>query len=258
MNPRAAGLWWGALVVLFLGLSACASDVPPKRLADYMGPQTASGSRESTLPDRGNLRAGLVLISDQTAPAAAPGLPDQAQAQMAEQLQQQFRQFLPVWIDRIVSAEGLRPGKDVAPFVELGRQHGLDYLVVVVASATEQEYPLALPVGGTTHVVPGWRRDNWSLVEAGLFDVKRGKVLVQAEGRGWATLDWPTTPDINQWYPVIWKRPLDPNWRWWPPTYESAPHTLRVISMQEAVKRLVPNFQEAWLQKREAESLARG
>src|SRR6185436_15888668 len=112
---------------------------------------------------------GLVLISDQTAPEAAPGLPDQAQAQMAEQLQQQLRQFLPIWIDRIIPAEGIKPGNDVAPFVELGRKHGLDSLVVVIASATEQEYPLALPVGGTTHVVPGWRRDNWSLVEAALL-----------------------------------------------------------------------------------------
>ncbi|MFM8551329.1 MAG: hypothetical protein ACKOCD_03315 [Nitrospiraceae bacterium] len=175
---------------------------------------------------------------------------------MSEQLQQQFTQFLPIAINTIIPTDGIVPGSGMGQFAELGRKQGLDYLVLVVASATEQEYPFYVAVGWTTHVVPGLRRDNWSLVEVALLDVKNGQVLVHAEGRGWATLDRPTTPDINQWYPVIWKRPLEPNWRWWPPTYESAPHTLRVIAMHEAVKRLVINFQDAWLNKREAEIAA--
>lgn len=240
-----------------LGLSACAMVVPPNRLADYVGPQAMSASpADVTLPDKRPLRAGLLLIADTTAPDASPSLPDQALVQMAEQLQQQASQFLPLTIEQIVPADGVRPGHDSAPFAEIGRKQGLDYLVLVIVSATEQEYPMYVAVGWTTHVVPGLRRDNWSLVEVALLDVKTGQVLVHAEGRGWATLDRPTTPDVNQWYPVIWKRPLEPNWRWWPPTYESAPHTLRVIAMHEAVKRLVINFQDAWLKKREADFAA--
>lgn len=240
-----------------LGLSACATVVPPNRLADYVGPQAVRETPpDVTLPDKRPLRAGLLLIADTTAPGASPSLPDQALVQMAEQLQQQFSQFLPLSIEKIVPADGVRPGHDPAPFAEIGRKQGLDYLVLVIASATEQEYPFYVAVGWTTHVVPGLRRDNWSLVEVALLDMKTSQVLVHAEGRGWATLDRPTTPDVNQWYPVIWKRPLEPNWRWWPPTYESAPHTLRVIAMHEAVKRLVINFQDAWLKKREADFAA--
>lgn len=246
--------WLVLLPILWLWLAGCASTVPPSRLAEYVGPPAVSDSASDVpLPEQRPLRAGLVVIYDKSAPGAVADFPDQALQQMAEQLQQQLSQY-PLKIDRIVPADGIQPPGDRRRLSELGRQYGPDYLLVVVASATEQEYPLQLAVGGTTHVVPGLRRDNWSLIEAALFDVRTGTVLVRADGRGWATLDRPTTPDINQWYPVIWKRPLDPNWRWWPPSYESAPYTLRVIAMREAVKRLVVNFQEAWLQKREAET----
>src|SRR5439155_484812 len=87
------------------------------------------------------------------------------------------------------------------------------------------------------------RRDNWSLMEVALVDVRSGRSLLRAEGRGWATLDRPMAPGINQWYPVIWRRPQDPNWRWWPPTYAGAPNTLRVIAMNEAAKRLLMSSQ---------------
>lgn len=248
-----------AACVLSLGLlSACASMVPPNRLGEYVGPQAMSeAASPSPLPERGG-RAGLVLIADTTAPDAAPALPTEALNQMAERLQEQFNRFFPIRIDRIVPAEGIRAGADAAQFRELGKKAGLDYVIVAVASSTEQEYPIYVAVMWVSQVVPGLRRDNWSLVEMALVDVKTGEVLVHAEGRGWATLDRPTVPDVNLWYPVIWKRPLEPNWRWWPPSYEAAPHTLRIIAMREAVKRLELNMQDAWFKKRQAELAAMG
>lgn len=237
------------LTLSLMELAACASLQPPSRLAGYVGPQAA----DVLLPEQRPLRTGLVVVFDTSAPGAVTDFPDQALQQMAEQLRLQFSQYLPLKIETILPADRL-PKHDPQQWRDLGRRYDLDHLLVIVASATEQEYPMQLAVGWTTHVVPGLRRDNWSLVEVALLDLRTGAVLVRAEGRGWATLDRPTTPDINQWYPVIWKRPLEPNWRWWPPTYESAPFTLRVIAVQEAVKRLVVNFQDAWLQKREADT----
>ncbi|MEW6542300.1 MAG: hypothetical protein AB1411_01670 [Nitrospirota bacterium] len=238
-------------------LAACASTVPPSRMEAYMGQQALAESLpESALPEQRPIHAGLVLIADTTAPDAAPRLPDEALNQMAEQLQAEVSKVTAIRIDRIVPAEGLRPDGEAAQFSALGKKHGLDYLVVAVVSSTEVEYPIYVAVMWTSQVVPGLRRDNWSLVEVALVDVKAGRSLLHAEGRGWATLDRPTVPDVNLWYPVIWKRPLEPNWRWWPPTYEGAPHTLRIIAMHEAVKRLVLNLQQAWLVKRDAEMAA--
>lgn len=238
------------LLLPMVGLSACVAPQPPSQLTHYVGPQTAAD--DQPLPDQRPLRAGLVLVYDRSGPEPGGDFPDQALVQMAEALRHELSQY-PLLVERVLPAEGIRKG-DERQLMELGRKQGWDHLLVVVASATEQEYPLQIAVGGTTHVVPGLRRDNWSLAEVALIETRTGRALVRAEGRGWATLDRPTTPDINQWYPVIWKRPLDPNWRWWPPTYESAPYTLRVIAMREAVKRLVVSFQDAWLQKRELDT----
>jgi hypothetical protein len=143
-------------------------------------------------------------------------------------------------------------------FSHLGKQQGVDYLVVVIASSTEQEYPVTLFLGWVTHAQPGWRRDNWSLLEVALIDVNTGQALLRAEGRGFATLDRPTAPGINQWYPVVWLRPQFPARRFWPPTYAGAPNTLRVVAMNEAAKRLVLQVREAWIEKRQSELEAAG
>jgi hypothetical protein len=207
---------------------------------------------EEMLPEM-PIRAGLVLVPDTTAPGAAPALPDEALSQLAEALRDQLGKSLRIEIEQTLPTDGIRAGKDAAQFIELGRKYRLDYLVVAIASSTEQEYPHVVFLGWTTHSQPGLRRDNWSLVEAVLLDVKTGQTLLRAEGRGWATLDRPTAAGINQWYPVIWKRPQEPNWRWWPPSYDSAPHTLRVVAMHEAVKRLILKMQNAWIEKRQQE-----
>lgn len=70
-----------------------------------------------------------------------------------------------------------------------------------------------------------------------------------------ATLDRSTAPGISQWYPVIYLRPQDPERRIWPPTYEGAPLTLRLVAMEQAVMRLAGNLQRAWIEQRERESL---
>jgi len=253
---RALGRF-GKSVGLLVGaayLSACASMIPPSRLVEYMGQQAVTEPLAATTLPQTPIRAGLVLVSDTTAPDAAPALPDEALNRLAESLQKQMNESLPSFkVETIIPAEGVRPGGEISQFSELGKKHGLDYLAVVVVSSTEQEYPLMVFLGWHSHSQPGLRRDNWSLIEVALVEVKSGLSLLRAEGQGWATLDRPMAPGINQWYPVIWRRLQDPNWRWWLPTYAGAPNTLRVIAMHEAAKRLVLNLQDAWIQKRQAE-----
>jgi hypothetical protein len=230
-----------------LVFSGCASAVPPSRLTQYVGPADSS-----PLPPQRPVRAGLVVVSDTSDPQAAPALPDEAVNRLAEELKQQFSTYLPITVDKIIPAENIsRP--DPSQLRGLGKRYGVDYLMVAVLSSTEQEYPIYVFLGWATHMQPGWRRDNWSLAEVALVEAETGRTVLKAEGRGWATLDRPTAPGINQWYPVIWLRPQDPNRRYWPPTYAGAPNSLRVIAMQEAVKRLVINLQDAWIHQRAVE-----
>lgn len=239
-----------ALVVCAGLISACASGVPPSRLGEYVGKQQITGAEAALLPPR-PVRSGLVVISDTTAPDAAPALPDEAVHRLTEMLLQRLNDTGTVAIDKIIPAETVRRGGDPSQFRELGKKHGVDYLTVVVLSGTEQEYPMTLFLGWVSHAQPGLRRDNWSLIELALIEVATGKTVLHAEGRGWATLDRPMAPGINQWYPVVF---LQPGYgalarHWWPLTYEGAPTTLRVVSMNEAAKRVVLNLLDAWLQK---------
>ena len=239
---------WTVFLVQVVG---CESTTPPRRLPDYLGRQTVKEAPSASLPPR-PVHAGLVVIADTSRPDAVT-VPVEALNRLAETLKQELTEMTPVVIDKIIPAEGIRPEGDPTQFMELGKRHGVDYLVVVVASAIEQEYPMTVFLGWVTHAQPGWRRDNWSRLEAALLDVRTGQVVLRAVGSGFATLDRPAAPGINQWYPVIWLRPQDPARRYYPPSSEGAPNTLRVIAIKEAAKRFVLKFQEAWIEKRQTE-----
>jgi hypothetical protein len=240
-------------------LVACASATPPSRLGDYVSSDHRANDEAFSRIEQRPLKAGLLLVSDTAEPGAGPNLPDEAQVRLSETLKQDIARAIPVTITQVLPADQIRPqpNGDWTQFAELGRLHGLEYLIVVVLSSTEQEYPVTLFLGWTTHAQPGFRRDNWSLLEFALLDLKNNVTLMQAEGRGWATLDRPSAPGINQWYPVIYLRPQDPERRIWPPTYEGAPNTLRVVSFDQAEKRLTLKLQNSWVGQLEADAAER-
>lgn len=252
-------MWTYRTVSLLLAgvllLTGCAAATPPSRLSHYIPAVSSTDSIDEGLPASRPVRAALVVLADRSAQEAAPGIPEQAQDRLADKLGERINQGFPILIERVVNLGEMTAGK--APdWTEVAKQQGVDYLVVVVLSSTEQEYPVSLFLGWTTHRQPGFRRDNWSLAEAAVIDGRTGGVLLHAEGRAMATLDSPTAPGINQWYPVIYLRPQDPERRIWPPSYEGAPLTLRVVSMEQAAKRLAGNLQRAWVDQRDLELAA--
>ncbi len=247
-----------SLMLSAVFLVSCASAIPPARIGDYVSSEHQAGENAFARINQRSLQAGLVVVSDTAESGAAPNLPEEALARLGESLQRDLGRAIPVEITELIPADRIRllPHGDWAQFVELGRQRGLEYLAVVVVSSTEQEYPVTLFLGRTTHAQPGFRRDNWSLLEFALLDLKHNQTLMQAEGRGWATLDRPSAPGINQWYPAVYLRPQDQR-RIWPPTYEGAPNTLRVVSFEQAAKRLVLKLQNSWFGILESEATAR-
>lgn len=229
-------------------LVSCASAIPPARIGDYVSTERQAGGDAFTRIDQRPLEAGFVVVSDTAAPGAAPNLPEEALLRLGESLQRDLARAIPVALTEMISADRIKPQPhgDWVQFAELGRQRGLEYLAVVVLSSTEQEYPMTFFLGLTAHAQPGFRRDNWSLLEFALLDLKHNQILIQAEGRGWATLDRPSAPGIDQWYPAIYLRPQDER-RIWPPTYAGAPNTLRVVSFEQAAKRLILKLQNSRL-----------
>ena len=251
---RIVNIGSGLSLLSALLFTACASAVPPNRLGDYVSSEHRGSEEALSHIEQSPLRAGLVLVSDQAEAGAVPNLPDEAFLRLGETLKADISRSLPVTITEVLPADQIRPqpNGDWAQFAALGRQRGLDYLVVVVLSSTEQEYPMTVFLGWTTHSQPGLRRDNWSLLEFALLDLKNNVSLMQAEGRGWATLDRPMAPGVDQWYPVVWLRPQDPNRPIWPPTYEGAPNTLKVVSFDQAEKRLASKLQNTYVRQLQA------
>lgn len=244
---------WFVLQVGVLLVMGCAATTPPSRLSQYVGAVRTAESASPGLPVSRPVRAALVVLADKSAPESAPSLPEEAQERLVQMLREQINQGFPIVIDQVVNLGEIPVGTTPPNWTEVARQQGVEYIVVVVLSNTEQEYPVSLFLGWTTHRQPGFRRDNWSLAEAALVDGRTGGQLLCAEGRAMATLDSPTAPGISQWYPVIYLRPQDPERRIWPPTYEGAPLTLRVVSMEQAAKRLAGNLQRAWVEQRDLE-----
>ncbi|MGH7168422.1 MAG: hypothetical protein ACREII_07800, partial [Nitrospiraceae bacterium] len=56
------------LIVGAAYLSACASMIPPSRLVEYVGPQAVNEPLSASPLPQSPIRAGLVLVSDTTAP----------------------------------------------------------------------------------------------------------------------------------------------------------------------------------------------
>ncbi len=242
------------LLLIVVWMTACADVVPPARIEAYLTPEHRVGADGLIGIEKRPVKAGLLVVSDTAAAGAAPNLPDEAFVRMTERLQQDLGRAIPLTITEVLTPDTIKPkpNGDWTEFEGLGRQRGFDYLAVVVLSSTEQEYPVTLYLGDYNAAEPGFRRDNWSLMEFALLDLKRGRAVIEADGRGWATLDSPTAPAINQWYPVVYLRPQDPERHFWPPTFEGAPLTLRVVSFDQAENRLKLKLRKIWTNQLES------
>ncbi len=248
---------WVLVLMVIAGLLvgvACTPAVPASHLPEYLPrPSDSAGDVLPVLPPSGRIPAGLVLITPPQEPADSSAAAEAVRADAANRLAQELTRTTPFSIQKLFDLP--TGARETSPerLAEFGRAQGLNHLLVVVASSEEQEYPITIFLGWVSHRQPGWRRDHWTLLEAGLLDTTSGRTVLTAEGRGWATLDRPTAPGINQWYPVIYLRPQDPERRIFPPSYDEAPATLRQVGLREASKRLAIELRRAWNERREQE-----
>ncbi len=247
-------------LILAFSFSACASTAAPSRIGDYVTKdEKVPANSVITMPDQRPVQAGLLVIADKADPGSAPGLPDEALARFREDLRQELGHGLPFSIKDLIQAEGISPnrtGGDLTEFRELGKKNDVAYLVLVVVSSTEVEFPRDLDLGGATQGTPGLQRDNWALAELALIDLKTGQTMMQAQGNGWATLLRTYAPLMSSRYPVIYIQPGTQR-VYWPPTWEGAPDTLRVVTYNLAGKNLVYKISRVWLEYLEGEAAAK-
>jgi hypothetical protein len=149
-------------------------------------------------------------------------------------------------VKHVLDGAQITPTHERAQFIRLAQGQRVDHLLVVVQSGTETESPAALPVGGPEAItVSGSEVKNYSLSELALLDGKTGQTILEASGRGWATLEAPTVPLRSNQYPVVRRSihsaPIFPD--------EADPRdTLRAVAAADAFEQALMHLQQTWPQ----------
>jgi len=91
-------------IVLFM---SCASAVPPSRIGDYISPERQAGDEAFVRIEQRPLQAGLLMVSDTSAPGAAPNLPDEAFVRLGESLKEDLGRAIPVSIKEVIPADNI-------------------------------------------------------------------------------------------------------------------------------------------------------
>lgn len=240
------------LIIMPTLLTGCNSAIPA-RMEAYLGPAATRGVQESasvTFPST-PLDAALLVLNDTTAPDSAPPLSSSMLSLLTNRIQEQVKLNFPIRGVTVLEADRISPIGDVQQFAQLTKEHHVNYVVLAIFSSTEIEVPVYLGIAGGQEggglgrpTVPGYRVENYALVELALLDTQSGRALIQAQGQAYSTLeklDVPITP--NNIYPVVRRALMNP------PIYpdpEHADDTLRGVAGDDALKQALMHLKEEW------------
>lgn len=226
---------------------------PAARMDTYLGPsnkadQAASTEALKTL--RGQIDVGVLLINDTSAPDTAPALSDNAKRFLSDQVPKQLDGKVPLQVVKVLPSTNMTQNADPQHFAQLGRNEGVQYVLLAIFSSAESEVPLMLPLdgapeqgGGGRVGVSGFETDNFALAELALIETKTGRVLVRSEGRAWSKLNRLYVPVQSNAYPVIHRSlRIAPIY----PPEKDAKDILRSIAGDEALEQAVMHLQEVW------------
>ena len=162
-----------------------------------------------------------------------------------------FRSFRVV---QVIKAQPVQTGNP-SRLSLLGKQAGVDYLLVAILSSEEIETPDRLPLqgmnqgGGGRGLLVGYRAENFSLAEIAFVEVQNGQSLFQSRGQGFATLDRLAVPLESNVYPVVRGAERQP------PIYpeeQFAHDVLRAVSVQNAIDQALFHLKRPRAQRLES------
>lgn len=154
------------------------------------------------------LPVGLLVVNDTTEKKSAPPMTQDSITALTQQLSHQIEDQYPFQVVHVIKDPPLQSG-NAASLSQLGKDAGVEYLVVAILSSQEVESPERLPLGGANQggggrgSLVGYETQNFSLAEIAFVEVKNGQSLFQSSGQGYATLDRLMVPVESNVYPVI-------------------------------------------------------
>ena len=202
------------------------------------------------------MEVGLLVLNDTTAEDSAPPMSKELLDSLTDRVGGLVQKEFPITVVKILETNAVEPNSDAKQFVQLANSHGVDYMVLAIFSSAEVEYPTFFAFGPTQPSegggTPGrgsqlgFRAENYALVEMAVLDPNHDQVIVQADGRDWASLDRLNVPVESNNFPVIRRsRRVSPIF----PTEENAHDALRGVSGSEALDQALMHLKEAWNEK---------
>lgn len=246
-------IWLIVGLLCAFSIFGCSLDNTPKRLSAYLPPSTGlsdGGVAKLAFPDEG-VTAVLVVLNDSGFEKSAPELRRGTLENLGEHLKTELQKQLPIQIHSVVYPDDVKPKGSVDPFIQLGKEQHVPYLLLAVLSSSEYEVFDRFPMGGMQQPtgmrgggMPGYRVENYARLELALLDVQTGQPVVSTDGQAWATLERLVVPIESNIYPVVRRAQTQP------PIYPNSEgeeyETLRWVSGQDAIAQAVMHFEILW------------
>jgi len=223
---------------LILLIAGCQLGPDPKLGLYVQGQnQAPSGMFLDGYSTEHRLPVGLLVLNDTTEKNSPPPMTLESITALTKQLSYQIEAQFPIQVAQLVKTPPTLSGHTL-PFAQLGKEAGVNYLVIAILSSHEVESPQQLPLGGVIQggAGRGWllgsETENFSLAEIAVVEVNNGQTLFQSSGQGYATLNRLYVPVESNVYPVIYGAQRQP------PIYpkeEFQYDVLRSVSAHQAI-----------------------
>ena len=246
MNRRAKSL---VLCVIGCLLSACAGTLPEPRLTAYVPPSAIQPGLLSTRSTP--LDVALVIMNDAAGKDSAPPLSDEELRPVPELFRTRLEHELPVKVLKEALVRAMPDRAGAISWKQIAEEQGVETILIAILSHVEKRSQDSLLLdgshegGGAMGTVLGTVTSDFALVELALLDTKANRVLVRAEGRGWATLEEIDSGLASNVYPAI--RKAGRTQRYFPPREDPAKRaTLRWVAEEDALSQAVAHLREGW------------
>lgn len=231
------------ILAMVLG-SGCSSTQP--RLKAYFGPEPESPSvlqDKLSVSSSNRLPVDMALILDETQSSMTHKEPGDSWAQFSALAKHKIQGHIPITMQEVLYLnEGTGGGKS-DHLSELREHAKTDVVMVVAPSSREVKGPAQFDVLPEVSTLNGFQIDHYSTVELGLLDLHSGKLLLQAEGASFATLEQLDIPLASNRYPRVRGSARTSSIY---PAEDKALETLRMVAMDEALDQAVMKLMGKW------------
>jgi len=236
------------IIILISLMSGCSSPIPHRLQTHFesVPPNTDVIQRRLSIHSENRLAVGMAIVLHADPPHEPLGITESTWPQFAARVNQKVEALIPVSMQEVVRLNEI-PSGDRATLLKgfRGVRENSEIEVVLLVLPTSQEVkgPAQFDLLPEVSMLNGNQIENHATVELGLLNLESGKLLLQAQGKSYATLEQLDVPLASNRYPrVRGSDRTNPIY----PEEERALETLRMVAMDEALDQAVMKLAGKW------------